>query len=81
MAFAASFFVIFCIKERLSNSKHLQFVSGVKVWVFWGTAFVCDLVVYLILMIGILISFAALQEDGFKSSEDLGESLLIFSTE
>ncbi|RZB38621.1 ATP-binding cassette sub-family A member 3-like, partial [Asbolus verrucosus] len=72
MAFVASFYVLFSIKERISKSKHLQFVSGVNVIIFWGTSFLWDLFTFLITMIAILIAIAALQEDGFKTPEEIG---------
>jgi ATP-binding cassette subfamily A (ABC1) protein 3 len=74
MAFVASFYILFYIRERVSKAKHLQFVSGVNVVVFWGTSFLCDMVTYLLTMIAVLITFAALQEDGFKTPDELGES-------
>lgn len=73
MAFVASFFVIFAIKERVSKSKHLQFVSGSNVLIFWGTSYLCDLIVYLVVMCGTLITLAALQQDGYKTPEELGK--------
>jgi ATP-binding cassette subfamily A (ABC1) protein 3 len=76
MAFVASFYILFYIRERVSKAKHLQFVSGVNVVVFWGTSFLCDMATYLLTVIAILITFAILQEDGFKTPDELGESAL-----
>jgi ATP-binding cassette subfamily A (ABC1) protein 3 len=72
--FVAGFYILFQILERVSKSKHLQFVSGVNVVVFWGTSFLCDMVIHLLAMIAVLITLAALQEDGFKTPDELGES-------
>jgi ATP-binding cassette subfamily A (ABC1) protein 3 len=77
MAFVASFYILFYIRERVSKAKHLQFVSGVNVVVFWGTSFLCDMVTYLLTMIAVLITFAALQEDGFKTPDELGRLTLV----
>jgi ATP-binding cassette subfamily A (ABC1) protein 3 len=77
MAFVASFYILFYIRERVSKAKHLQFVSGVNVVVFWGTSFLCDMVTYLLTMIAILITFAALQEDGYKTPDELGRITLV----
>lgn len=79
MAFATSFYVIFCIKERVSKAKHLQFVSGADVFVFWATSYLYDILTYFVSMCGILITLAILQEDGFKTSEDLGIGFLLSS--
>ncbi|KAJ3635397.1 hypothetical protein MTP99_008310 [Tenebrio molitor] len=77
MAFVASFYILFYIRERVSKAKHLQFVSGVNVVVFWGTSFLCDMATYLLTMIAILITFAILQEDGFKTPDELGRLTLV----
>ncbi|XP_064211531.1 phospholipid-transporting ATPase ABCA3 isoform X2 [Tribolium castaneum] len=77
MAFVASFYILFYIRERVSKSKHLQFVSGVNAFVFWGTAFLCDLITYLITVIFVLITFAVLQEDGFKTTDEIGRITLV----
>lgn len=74
MAFVASFYILFYIKERVSKSKHLQFVSGVNAFIFWGTSFLCDLITYLITIIFLLITLAVLQEDGFKTPDELGKT-------
>lgn len=77
MAFVASFYIIFCIKERVSKNKHLQFVSGMNVFIFWGTAFLCDMLTYLVTVVAVLIAVVALQEDGFKTADDLGRLTFI----
>jgi hypothetical protein len=72
MAFVSSFYVLFYVKERVCKSKHLQFVSGVKVYIFWIMAFICDLVTFIVTIIAIIITLVCFQEDGFNTSEDLG---------
>ncbi|CAH1158803.1 unnamed protein product, partial [Phyllotreta striolata] len=72
LAFVSSFYAIFLVRERASKSKHLQFVSGVKIHAFWSVHAFCDAVTYLItvgLMLAVLVLF---QRDGFKTAEDLG---------
>ncbi|KAJ8964470.1 hypothetical protein NQ317_016593 [Molorchus minor] len=78
MAFVSSFYVLFTVRENVSKSKHLQFVSGVKVYVFWVTALLCDMVTYLITVIALLITLAAFQEDGFSTANEIGESVYNF---
>lgn len=75
MAFVASFYVLFIVKENMSKSKHLQFVSGVKVLVFWLTAALCDMFTYIVTIIAMLITLIAFQEDGFKTAGDIGTHL------
>lgn len=44
MSFVPASFVLFLIEERVSKSKHLQFVSGVKPVLYWTANFVWDMV-------------------------------------
>lgn len=44
MSFVPASFVLFLIEERVSKSKHLQFVSGVKPILYWTANFVWDMV-------------------------------------
>ncbi|XP_044270584.1 phospholipid-transporting ATPase ABCA3-like isoform X2 [Tribolium madens] len=79
MAFVSSFYVLFYVRERVCKSKHLQFVSGVKVYIFWLMSFICDIITFIVTIIAIIITLACFQEDGFRSSEDLARmSLLLF---
>lgn len=72
MAFVSSFYVLFYVRERVCKSKHLQFVSGVKVYIFWLMSFLCDLITFIVTIIAIIITLACFQEDGFRSANDLG---------
>lgn len=74
MAFVSAFFIIFYIKERVSKAKHLQIVSGVEVVPFWLSAFVWDLVFSLLPILGVIITFLGFQEDGFRTSAELGKN-------
>jgi len=74
MAFVSAFFIIFYIKERVSKAKHLQIVSGVEVVPFWLSALVWDFVFSLFPVVGVIITFAAFQEDGLRTSEELGKN-------
>uniref|UniRef100_V5I8B4 ATP-binding cassette sub-family A member 3 n=1 Tax=Anoplophora glabripennis TaxID=217634 RepID=V5I8B4_ANOGL len=78
MAFVASFYVLFVVRENISKSKHLQFVSGVKVLVFWLTSALCDMFTYIVTIIVVLLTLLAFQEDGFKTAEEIGIMFLIF---
>lgn len=44
MSFVPASFVLFLIEERVSKSKHLQFVSGVKPILYWTTNYIWDMV-------------------------------------
>lgn len=77
MAFVSSFYLLFIVRENVCKSKHLQMVSGVKIWVFWVSHFICDMITYLITVAGFLIALVSFQEDGFKTAEDMGELTVI----
>ncbi|KAJ8922450.1 hypothetical protein NQ315_004397 [Exocentrus adspersus] len=78
MAFVASFYVLFVVRENVSKSKHLQFVSGVKVLIFWCTSALCDMFTYLVTIVAVMITLVSFQEDGFDTLPDLGRMLVIF---
>ena len=44
MSFVPASFVLFLIEERVSNSKHLQFVSGINPTVYWVSTWMWDMV-------------------------------------
>ncbi|EFA12132.2 ATP-binding cassette sub-family A member 3-like Protein [Tribolium castaneum] len=77
MAFVSGFYVLFCVKERICKAKHLQFMAGVNVYIFWLTCFICDLLTFVITIIAVIATLAYFQEDGFRSTEDLARMFLI----
>jgi ATP-binding cassette subfamily A (ABC1) protein 3 len=78
MAFLASSFVVFLIKERETKSKHLQFVSGVNFPVFWLAHFVFDAINYLIPAIALIIVLLAFDTEDFNTVETLGNTFVLF---
>jgi ATP-binding cassette subfamily A (ABC1) protein 3 len=78
MAFMATSFIIFLIKERSVGAKHLQVVSGVGPFAFWMSTFVWDIINYTIPVIIILIVFAAFQTDAYVNDHRLGLVFLVF---
>ncbi|XP_044748783.1 phospholipid-transporting ATPase ABCA3 [Coccinella septempunctata] len=77
MTFVSSFFILFYIRERMTKSKHLQFVSGVKVFIYWTTSYVCDILTFTVIQIATVITLASFQEDGFKAPDDLARIFLL----
>uniref|UniRef100_A0A3P8X8L1 P-type phospholipid transporter n=1 Tax=Esox lucius TaxID=8010 RepID=A0A3P8X8L1_ESOLU len=60
MSFVPASFVLYLIQERMTQAKHLQFVSGVSPVVYWMANFLWDMVNYCIsatLVVGIFIAF------------------------
>ena len=77
MALVASFYILFYIKERVTKIKHLQFMAGMNRFVFWLTCFLCDLVTYSITVCAVLVTFLALQEDGYKEEDEIGINVVV----
>lgn len=76
MAFVSAFYVLFIIRERASKSKHLQFVSGVKVLIFWTVNFLWDFITYTVIVVAVIVALLCFQEDGFKTTQDIGKMLI-----
>ncbi|CAL8096130.1 unnamed protein product [Orchesella dallaii] len=80
MSFLAASFVVFLIKERESKSKHLQFVSGVELPLFWIASFIVDLVNFVIPCFGILAVLLIFQlEDFFALHMQVNLFILLLS--
>ena len=54
-SFLIASFAIFLIKERASNSKHIQYLSGCNSNVFWISAFLWDMLNYFIPLVFVII--------------------------
>ena len=48
LSFIPASFLIFVVDERASNSKQLQFVSGIKPYMYWLANFIWDLLNYVV---------------------------------
>ncbi|XP_058033573.1 retinal-specific phospholipid-transporting ATPase ABCA4 [Ahaetulla prasina] len=60
MSFIPASFVLYLIQEQVTKAKHLQFVSGVSLFVYWFTNFLWDIVNYVMsagLVVAIFMSF------------------------
>ncbi|KAG8270789.1 hypothetical protein J6590_077319 [Homalodisca vitripennis] len=72
-------FISFPLKERVSNAKQLQLMTGVSPLMYWFTTFLCDFLVFLItaaIMIGMVYVF---QDNSiFSSSNYMGTLVLLF---
>nr|XP_022911475.1 ATP-binding cassette sub-family A member 3-like isoform X1 [Onthophagus taurus] len=71
MAFVASFYILFCVKDRVINSKHLQFVSGLSASMYWLTAYLWDFVTFVFTTICLVGTLVCFQEEGFKTVGEL----------
>ncbi|XP_002739960.1 phospholipid-transporting ATPase ABCA3-like [Saccoglossus kowalevskii] len=77
MAFLASSFVVFLIKESSTKSKHIQFVSGVSLFNFWLSTFAWDIINFLICIIIICIMFLIGDIDAYSGGGRLGYIFLL----
>ncbi|XP_048030796.1 retinal-specific phospholipid-transporting ATPase ABCA4a isoform X1 [Megalobrama amblycephala] len=60
MSFVPASFVLYLIQERVTQAKHLQFVSGVSPIVYWTANFFWDMINYAVsaaMVVGIFIAF------------------------
>ncbi|XP_013413247.1 ATP-binding cassette sub-family A member 3 [Lingula anatina] len=72
MSYLASSFVVFLVRERDNNAKHLQIVSGGRLVTFWLSTFIWDLINYAIVFALIIIVFAAFQPEAYSQGGRLG---------
>ncbi|KAK7101016.1 phospholipid-transporting ATPase ABCA1-like [Littorina saxatilis] len=68
MSFVPASFVLFLIEERVSNSKHLQFVSGINPAIYWITNFFWDMINYIIPAALCIFIFLAFGKDAYVST-------------
>eukprot|EP00048_Salpingoeca_helianthica_P013329 m.199157 g.199157 ORF g.199157 m.199157 type:complete len:2398 (-) comp15490_c4_seq8:19-7212(-) len=59
LSFVPASFVLYLVNERISKSKHLQFVSGVTPPIYWLSTFLWDLFNYLVPAVVCMIVFLA----------------------
>lgn len=78
MAFLASSFVLFLIKERATKAKHLQFSSGVNSYTFWPATFCWDMINYLVPAICLLLTFLAFNIEAYVVEDHLVHITLLF---
>lgn len=65
MSFIPASFTMVLIEERASNSKHLQFVSGVNPFMYWVTNFFWDMINYLMPCFICIIIFVAFDNKSY----------------
>lgn len=71
MSFVPASFLIFLIEEKISNSKHLQLVSGVNKLIYWVQVYTWDFVCYLFSSTIVVFIFLAFNEEAYISSQNL----------
>nr|XP_057916447.1 retinal-specific phospholipid-transporting ATPase ABCA4a [Doryrhamphus excisus] len=71
MSFVPASFVLYLIQERVTQAKHLQFVSGVNPCVYWMANFVWDMVNYSISALMVVQIFIFFDKKCYTSPSNL----------
>uniref|UniRef100_A0A9J7XKM2 P-type phospholipid transporter n=1 Tax=Cyprinus carpio carpio TaxID=630221 RepID=A0A9J7XKM2_CYPCA len=77
MSFVPASFVLFLIEERVSKSKHLQFVSGVKPILYWTTNYLWDMLNYAVPATMVVFIFISFQQESYVSEKNLPALVLL----
>ncbi|KAK9739397.1 ABC transporter [Popillia japonica] len=62
VTYVCPYYILFCVKERICRSKHLQLASGTNVSIFWFVTFVWDLASFIFVafwVITVMMSYKA----------------------
>ncbi|KAM5130482.1 phospholipid-transporting ATPase ABCA3-like [Callospermophilus lateralis] len=79
IALLISSFSLLTVTERISKAKHIQFVSGVSVIVYWLSALVCDFIIFLFSCFLLLGLFKYCKIDIYVMDYHLLETMLILT--
>ncbi|XP_053104297.1 retinal-specific phospholipid-transporting ATPase ABCA4 isoform X1 [Hemicordylus capensis] len=71
MSFIPASFVLYLIQERVTKAKHLQFVSGVGLSVYWITNFLWDIVNYIVSAGLVVVIFIGFKKKAYTSPSNL----------
>ncbi|KAM9849436.1 phospholipid-transporting ATPase ABCA1-like [Aulostomus maculatus] len=71
MSFVPASFVVFLIQERVSKSKHMQFISGVQPLLYWVANFIWDMCNYVVPATLVIFIFICFQQKAYVSSTNL----------
>ncbi|XP_063003331.1 phospholipid-transporting ATPase ABCA7 [Elgaria multicarinata webbii] len=77
LSFVPASFVLFLIEERVSKSKHLQIVSGMKPAVYWLGNFAWDMCNYFVPAFLVVLIFLCFQQKSYVSSANLPSLILL----
>ena len=78
MAFLASSFTLFIIKERATKAKHQQFVTGVSMFTFWFATFTWDMINYLMPTVCLLIALWGFDIEAYIVEDHIIHIALLF---
>ncbi|XP_055994780.1 phospholipid-transporting ATPase ABCA3-like [Sorex fumeus] len=78
MALLMSGFCLLSVSERVSKAKHIQFMSGVSVLVYWLSSFLWDAIIFNLIICLLLGVFKYCQVDIYVSDYRFLDTMLIF---
>ena len=70
LSFIPASFLVFILEERETNTKQLQFVSGVKPYIYWISNFMWDIINYLFPCILCILIFIFFDVQSYMSPEN-----------
>lgn len=79
MAFVMAFYVLPFVREQANRAKLLQFVSGARVAIYWGTAFVFDYATFALSAALMVASLAPFGEPGWSTGEEIAMVALVLA--
>ncbi|GAB1292624.1 ATP-binding cassette transporter sub-family A member 15 [Apodemus speciosus] len=79
VALLVSGFCILTVTERLTRAKHMQFLSGVSVLVYWLSALVFDFIIFFISCCLLLVMFKYCKIDIYVTDYHILETMLILT--
>ncbi|CAI4221781.1 unnamed protein product [Auanema sp. JU1783] len=73
-------FTVFLVQDRITDSYHLQIVSGLSRKTYWVTSYVFDMAIYIVAIVVIILAYAAfgVKEFTYDSSTAASFFLLFF---
>ncbi|XP_063236956.1 phospholipid-transporting ATPase ABCA7-like isoform X2 [Bacillus rossius redtenbacheri] len=77
LSFVPASFVVFLVEERVSNAKHLQFVSGVNRMVYWVSTYCWDMMAYMVAALLCVFVFLAFNEQAYVSESNFPGLVLL----
>ena len=79
LCYLPSSFIPFIVRERVSLSKHLQFISSVSPNVYWLATYIYDLSLFLLLILCVFIALLSYGRDATQAfMSDVNSSIVLF---
>ena len=77
-SFLGASFLIFLVKERVTDAKHLQFVSGANSLIYWLANFLWDFANFMLPLFVVMLMFYGFKDETISSTSMHGHYLFIF---